>query len=250
MSASTGVLLAVGILAMIGSVIWLSIVNGRRFSRQQAASASAFDLTPTNRERAVSNLDFVWRRSDRRRVWALLEGVCRGWDTKVFLFAHDPDVIDKGTRTLVSLLAHRLMSIFTLAFDARTARQRGVLVAVDHAAPDAEFKIRGRRMVARDKNAQQLLGGRSTRLHTWAPPARVSLKHGWVFLRSFYDVPRWIERYVPASLEICERLECAGAAPRQADDFTAMPDDFHATPRVGARRESRRERGTGASAGV
>src|SRR6266704_1088337 len=138
MSASTGVLLAVAIFAMTGSVIWLSMVNGRRLSRQQAASAAAFDLTPTNRARGVSNIDFVWRRRDRRRAWALLEGVCRGWDTKVFLFAHDPDVIDRGARTLVSVVAHRLMSIFSLAFDARTARQRGVLVAVDNAGPEAE----------------------------------------------------------------------------------------------------------------
>jgi hypothetical protein len=238
MSASAGLLLALAILAMIGSVTWLSILNGRRLARQQAASASALDLTPTNRGRAVSNIDFMWRRSDRRRVWALLEGVCRGWETKVFLFAHDPDVFEKGSRTLVSLVAHQFMSIFRLAFHARTAQQRGVLVAVDHAGPKAKFKIRGRRLVARDKNAQQLLGARSTRLRTWAPPARINLEQGWVFLRSFYILPKWIERYVPASVEICERLERAGAMPRQADDFTAMPEDFLGRPTYRASRNA------------
>jgi hypothetical protein len=149
----------------------------------------------------------------------LLEGVYRGWETKVFVFAHDPDLIDRGARTLVSLVAHRLMSIFSLAFHARTAPQRGVLVAVEHAGPDAEFKVRGRKLIARDRNAQQLIGGRYARLRIWAPPARVSLKHDWVFLRSFYVLPKWIQRYVPASVEICERLVSVSVAPRAADEF-------------------------------
>jgi len=127
-----GVLLTVGILAMVGCVIWLSVVNRRRLARQQAAAATAVHLAPTSRAAAVGNIDLVWRRTDQRRAFALLEGIHRGWQTKAFLFRHDQDLVERGGRTLVGLFARRFLSVFDLVFDARTAQQRGVLVAVDY----------------------------------------------------------------------------------------------------------------------
>ena len=223
MSSAMGVLLTVGILAMVGCVIWLSVVNRRRLARQQAAAATAVHLAPTSRAAAVGNIDLVWRRTDQRRAFALLEGIHRGWQTKAFLFRHDQDLVERGGRTLVGLFARRFLSVFDLVFDARTAQQRGVLVAVDYSGAPARFKLRGRRLVARDVSAREVLGSRSLRLGTWAPPARVRVDQGWVFLQSFYVVPRWIERFVPVSVEICERLESAGVTRREANDFTAMP---------------------------
>jgi hypothetical protein len=226
MSPPMGVHLAVGILTMVGAAIWLSIVNRRRVSKQLRASAEAVNLVPTDRHRAVSNVDLVWRRGDRRRAWALLEGVYRGWETKVFLFAHDASALDRGARAFVGLVAHRLLSVFGLAFDARTADQRGVLVAVEYGGDDARFKIRGTRLIARGEVARRLLGGRSVRLGTWAAPGRISLGHEWFFLQSFYVTPRWIERYVPVATEICERLQEAGVTRRHPEEFTAMPLDL------------------------
>jgi len=218
MSPASGFLLVVAILSMIGLVILLSRRNVKNLTGQERRETAGVGLVPRATAIQLANLEWLWRRTDtRRNAWNLHDGSYGGWDVRAFLFAHDPDTITNGARLLTRIFAHNYMPLTSLATDARTARQRGILVAVDYDDEPAAFKLRGRQVVARNAQATSLLGGRSAKLRTWSPPARVRLVHDWLFLESFYVVPKWLGRYVHASTQICDLLEASEFLQRRHD---------------------------------
>jgi hypothetical protein len=108
--------------------------------------------------------------------------------------------------------------------DSRTATQRGILVAVEYEGEPATFKLRGRTVIARNDRAKELTRSGSMRTGHRVPPARIQLRDGWLFLESFYVVPKWIGAYVRASTDICEALGAAGAIhPRDAGSLPLGP---------------------------
>jgi hypothetical protein len=116
------------------------------------------------------------------------------------------------------------MFVTTLAMDSRTAPQRGILVAVAYDGEPATFNVRGRKVIARNDRAKELTRFRSMRTGHLVPPARIQLRDGWLFLQSFYVVPRWIGPYVRTSTDICDTLAAAGAIqPRDAGSLPLGP---------------------------
>lgn len=224
MNTTSGILLTVGIAAMIGLVIALSAANGRNLARHQHREAASVGLRPSLETSRLGYLDWLWRRTDRRRTWGLLEGQHEGWDVRAFLFAHDDDTVTVGARVLTRVFAHSLASVAGLAFDSRTATQRGILIAVDAEGEGetAAFKVRRRRLIGLDARARELLGGRtSAPLRAWAPPARVTIRNEWLFLQSFYVLPKWLSHYVQVSAEICEQLRLSGSVRQRPE--SALP---------------------------
>ena len=146
-----------------------------------------------------------------RRAWGLLQGERSGWTVRAFMFKHDPDPVVLGARTITRVFARNLLAATSLATDSRTAEQRGVIVAVDYEGEPATFKIRGRKVIARNKRARQVLTeSGSSRTRHWVPPARIELRGDWFFLHSFYILPKWLGPYVEASTDICTALAESG----------------------------------------
>jgi hypothetical protein len=213
------VLLVAAIVTMIALVILLVRLNGRNLAKQTARQAAAVGLKPRSGSAGLDDLGWLWKRTDiRRTALGLCEGQRDGWNVRTFTFAHDPDAVTQGARVFTRLFAHNLMSFTSLATDSRTAQRRAVLIAVKHDAMSLSFKVRGRQLMARDSRTRAIIGGRrSVRLRTWAPPARITLHDGWLFLESFYILPKWLGRYVQASTETCDFLGSAGVLGRRQD---------------------------------
>jgi hypothetical protein len=220
------VLLVTGIVVIVGLVFLLSRVNRKNLARGEAEQAAGLGLRPSPESDRLQYLDWLWRRTDRRRhAWGMIQGPHGGWEIRAFLFQHDPDAVVLGAKALTRVFAHPFLFVTTLATDSRTARQRAVLIAVDYEGEPAAFKVRGRRIIARDDRARTLLSrSKSPRMRRWVPPARIQIREDWFFLHSFYVVPKWVGRYVRASADICTALAASGAIrPREAGSLPSGP---------------------------
>jgi hypothetical protein len=220
------VLLVIGLVVMIALVFVLSRANRKNLARGEAEQAATLGLRPSLESDRLPFLDWLWRRTDRRRhAWGLLQGSHAGWAVRAFLFEHDSDAVVLGARALTRVFAHSFMFVTTLATDSRTARQRGVMIAAAYDGEPATFKVRGRKMIARNERARALLArSKSRRIRHWVPPARIQIREDWFFLQSFYVVPRWIGPYVRASTDICTALAASGAIqPRDAGNLPIGP---------------------------
>jgi hypothetical protein len=161
----------------------------------------------------------------RRRAWGLVQGKRSRWEVRAFFFADDVDTVVIGAKTLTRLFARSLLSITQLATHARTADQRGVLVAVDYDREPAKFKIRGRKVIPRNVVAKQLVTSSGPlRMTRWTRPARIELRDDWLFLHSFYTVPKWLGHYVNAATAICDGLAASEAIqPRKESSLPPAP---------------------------